>query len=135
MRRKNLLLTLVQILFGVTMLVVGVLKFIKPDFKTAENDTLQAFIDSGWLWPMIGGAEAIGGAAVASGRYVPIGLAVLAPVVAGIFGFALKTGGEEASVGVILLVIHLWLSWKHRASFRSLIKPQAFGGVATGAGE
>ena len=126
MRRKNLLLTLVQILFGVTMLVVGVLKFIKPDFKAAENATLQSFIDSGWLWPMIGGAEAIGGAAVASGRYVPIGLAVLAPVVAGIFGFALKTGGEEASVGVILLAIHLWLSWKYRATFRSLIKPHAF---------
>jgi putative oxidoreductase len=125
-RRKNLLLTLVQILFGVMMLVVGLLKFIKPEFKAAENGTLQAFIDSGWLWPLIGGAEAVGGAAVASGRYVPVGLAVLAPVVAGIFAFALKTGGEEASVGVILLVIHLWLSWKYRASFRSLVKPHAF---------
>lgn len=126
MRRRNLVLTIVQILFGATMLVVGVLKFIKPDFKVAENVTLQAFIDSGWLWPLIGGAEAVGGAAVASGRYVPIGLAVLAPVVAGIFAFAIKTGGDEASVGVILLVMHLWLSWKYRASFRSLIKPHAF---------
>jgi putative oxidoreductase len=126
MRRRNLVLTIVQILFGVTMLVVGVLKFIKPDFKVAENVTLQAFIDSGWLWPLIGGAEAIGGAAVASGRCVPIGLAVLAPVVAGIFAFAIKTGGDEASVGVILLVMHLWLSWKYRASFRLLVKPHAF---------
>jgi putative oxidoreductase len=126
MRRRNLMLTVVQVLFGVTMLVVGVLKFIKPDFKVAENVTLQAFIDSGWLWPLIGGAEAVGGAAVASGRYVPIGLAVLAPVVAGILAFAIKTGGEESSVGVILLVIHLWLSWKYRASFRSLTKPHAF---------
>jgi putative oxidoreductase len=126
MRRRNLVLTIVQILLGVTMLVVGVLKFIKPDFKVAENVTLQAFIDSGWLWPLIGGAEAIGGAAVASGRSVPVGLAILAPVVAGIFAFAIKTGGDEASVGVILLVMHLWLSWKYRASFRSLIKPHAF---------
>lgn len=34
---------------------------------------------------------------------VPFGLAMLAPVVAGIFAFSLKFGGEESSVGVLLL--------------------------------
>ena len=68
-----------------------------------ENVTLQVFIDSRWLWPLIGVAETLGGTGLLVRRFVPFGLAMLAPVVAGIFAFSLKFGGEESSVGVLLL--------------------------------
>jgi putative oxidoreductase len=117
---KNKAAVALRTLIGIMMLVIGVLKFIKPDFKVADDATLQSFIDSGWLWPLIGGAEAVGGASLASGQYVPLGLSVLTPVVVGILAFALKTGGEEASVGVLLAVAHGFLVWHQRDSFRSL---------------
>jgi putative oxidoreductase len=112
--------TVVRVVIGSMMLIVGVLKFIKPDFKVAEDVTLEAFIDSGWLWPLIGAAETVGGLALLVKRFVPIGLAVVAPVVAGIFAFSLKTGGEEAGVGVLLLAGLLYLSWQYREHFRPL---------------
>ena len=102
------------------MAVFGFLKFVKPDLKVQDDQTLQAMIDTGWLWQLIGAAELFGGLAVASGVLVPLGLAVLAPVVVGIFAFAVKTGGEEASVGFVVLALHLLLCWHWRASLRPL---------------
>jgi hypothetical protein len=103
------------------MLVVGVLKLVRPQFKVADDPTLKAFIDSGWLWQLIGVAEIAGGLALVSGWYVPLGLAVLTPVVAGILAFALKLGGEESGVGVLLALAHLGLLWSHRDAYRSLL--------------
>ena len=112
--------TALRILLGLTMLVVGILKFAKPDFKVADDATLRAFVESGWLWQLIGAAEMIGGAALLSGLYVPLGLAVLAPVVAGIAAFAIKVGGEETSVGFTVLGAYLYLVWRRRTSFTTL---------------
>ncbi len=119
---KQKVVLVVRILIGLMMLVVGLFKFIKPNFKVADDATLQGFIDSGWLWPMIGSAEVVGGASLVSGQYVPLGVAILTPVVAGIFAFALKTGGEEASVGVLLALIHAGLLWSYRKAFIGLFE-------------
>ena len=114
--------TALRIVLGLTMLVVGILKFAKPDFKVADDATLRAFVESGWLWQLIGAAEMIGGAALLSGLYVPLGLAVLAPVVAGIAAFAIKVGGEETSVGFTVLGAYLYLVWRRRSSFTMLTR-------------
>jgi uncharacterized membrane protein YphA (DoxX/SURF4 family) len=106
---------------GLLMVVVGVLKFVKPDFKVAENVTLQAFIDSGWLWPLIGAAEILGGLGLLVKRFTALGIAILAPVVAGILAFAIKFGGEETSVGFLLAAALIYLAWCYRDSYRSLI--------------
>ena len=119
--RYRLLLIAAQLLLGLTMAVVGALKFALPGFKIANDAALQSFVDTGWLWQLIGGAELIGGLAVASGRLVPLGLAILAPVVAGIAAFAVKTGGEEAGVGLLVLALHIGLCWTWRASFAPLL--------------
>jgi putative oxidoreductase len=119
---KRTALILVRTVIGLTMLGTGVLKFVKPDFKVADDATLQSFIDSGWLWPLIGGVETIGGASLTSGQYVPLGLAVLTPVVVGILAFALKTGGEEASIGVLLAAAHGFLLWHNRSFYSRLFE-------------
>jgi putative oxidoreductase len=112
--------TALRVLLGATMLVSGALKFIQPEIKGGSDPTLRAFIDSGWLWQLIGAAEALGGLALVVGLYVPLGLAVLAPVVVGIFAFSVKTGGDEMSVGVLVAAIHFSLIWRFRDSFRAL---------------
>jgi uncharacterized membrane protein YphA (DoxX/SURF4 family) len=63
---------------------------------------------------VIGLAEIAGGLALLSGWFVPLGLAMLVPVTAGIVAFAIKTGGEEVTVGFVLAAAHLFLAWEHR---------------------
>jgi uncharacterized membrane protein YphA (DoxX/SURF4 family) len=117
--QKNLSLIL-RYLFGLMMTVVGVLKIVKPGFKVPDDATLQSLVDSGWLWPLIGAAETLGGLALLVRRFVPIGLAVLAPIVAGIAAYSVKTGGEESIVGIVLLAGFLYLAWQKRHHFSSL---------------
>jgi hypothetical protein len=57
---------------------------------------------------VIGLAEIAGGLALLSGWFVPLGLAVLVPVTAGIVAFAIKTRGEEVTVGFVLAAAHLF---------------------------
>jgi putative oxidoreductase len=128
---KRHLPTVVRVAIGALMLVTGVLKFVKPEFKEADNTTLRAFIDSGWLWPLIGAAETLGGAALLSGLFVPLGLAALVPVVLGIFAFSLKVQGEEAAVGVLLVVAHVYLLWQWRDSFSGLVARRSTPSAAT----
>lgn len=120
--RSRVPLITCQALLGATMTAVGVLKFVVPHFKVADDVVLQSFIDTGWLWQLIGAAEMIGGLAVASNRLVPLGLAILAPVVSGIAAFAFTTGGEEASIGIVVLALHLVIAWNWRAAFAPLVR-------------
>jgi uncharacterized membrane protein YphA (DoxX/SURF4 family) len=121
MRSRPLTLAL-RLLLGTTMAVVGALKFVRPEFKVAEDPTLRAFIASGWLWQLIGAAELVAGAGLVSGFYVPLALAVLAPVTAGILAFSLTYGGEELWVGITVVAIHLYLAWQYLDSFRPLLR-------------
>jgi putative oxidoreductase len=111
-----------RLLLGITMVVVGALKFVRPEFKVASDPTLEAFIGSGWLWQLIGAAELAGGLALASGLYVPLGLAVLAPVTAGILAFSIRHGGEELWVGLGISAVHLYLAWRYVDSYRPLLQ-------------
>jgi uncharacterized membrane protein YphA (DoxX/SURF4 family) len=110
----------IRYLIGAMMVAAGILKFIKPDFKVADNATLQGFIDSGWLWPLIGAAETVGGLGLMVKRFVPLGLVILAPVVVGIMAFSLKVGGEESSFSVLVLAGCLYLAWQNRDRFATL---------------
>jgi putative oxidoreductase len=113
--------TILRVAFGMTMVVVGALKFIAPDIKGADDPTIRAFIDTGWLWPLIGASEFVGGALIASGLYVALGLIVMTPVAVGIFLFSVTNGGEELSVGFIVLGIVLYLAWLWRDDFAPLL--------------
>jgi putative oxidoreductase len=117
---RRYLPVVVRYLIGAMMVAAGVLKFVKPDFKVADNATLQGFIDSGWLWPLIGVAETVGGIGLLLKRFVPLGLVILAPVVVGIMAFSLKLGGEESSFSVLVLAGCIYLAWQYRARFASL---------------
>ena len=121
MRYQRLTMILRRVL-GATMAVVGLLKFVRPEFKVAADPTLTAFIDSGWLWQLIGAAELLSGLALVSGQFVPLGLVVLTPVGAGILAFSIRFGGEELSVGVLVAAIHAFLLWQYQASYRPLLE-------------
>jgi putative oxidoreductase len=122
--RSRRLTTGLRLLLGATMAVVGALKFIRPEFKVADDPTLRAFIASGWLWPLIGGTELLAGVGLLSGFYVPLALLVLAPVTAGILAFSLTHGGEELWVGIIIAAIHISLAWQFLDCYRPLLQPR-----------
>lgn len=74
----------------------------------------------GWL-QFVSVLQVIGGLLLLVGRYVPLGLVILTPIIVNILLFhLLLTGGSEIAPGGIAAILDLFLLWAYRRSFRGL---------------
>jgi len=79
-----------------------------------------ALMQTGYMFPLIKGTEVLGGMLLLSGRYVPLALTLLAPVVVNILAFHLflAPGVGGLALPVALLILGLYLAWTERAVFK-----------------
>lgn len=77
---------------------------------------------TGYFFPMLKGIEVIAGALLLAGFFVPISLAVLAPITVNIFLFHTILAPAGAPMGILLLVLNLYLAWAYRDSFKPLFE-------------
>ncbi len=67
--------------------------------------------------------EIVAGLLLLSGRFVPLALCLLAPVLFNIVWFDMHLAPEALPVAVILVGLHGVLTWQHRQQFRPLLQP------------
>lgn len=118
----RLLLGLVFFVFGLN----GFLHFIPmPPPAGASGALLVAFVESGYLLPLIKGTEVAVGALLLANRFVPLALTVLAPVMVNIVLFhAVLDGPQTLAMPVVLLGLHLYLAWSYRGAFAPMLQAQ-----------
>jgi len=63
-------------------------------------------------------------------RFVPLALALLAPIVVGIITFHVAMAPATIGPGIVVLVIELYLAWAYRGAFRPMLAAK----VTPGAG-
>jgi hypothetical protein len=73
------------------------------------------------MFPLIKGTEVTVGALLLSNRFVPLALALVAPIVVNIFAFHAFL--EPAGLGLAAVVVGLevYLAWAHREAFRPML--------------
>jgi len=71
--------------------------------------------------PLIFTTQTLGGALLLVNRFVPLALALLAPVVVNIILFHLFLAPSGLPIATVVLVLELFLAWSHRAAFRSML--------------
>jgi putative oxidoreductase len=81
-----------------------------------------ALFASGYLFPLLKTTEVIAGLALLGGLFVPLALAVLAPIVINIVGFHLFLAPSGLGLALAVLAAELFLAWTHRAAFASMLK-------------
>jgi len=91
-----------------------------PPMPPAAGALLGAFVASGYLIPLIKGTELLVGLLLLSGRYVPLALTVLAPVLLNIVAFHAVLAPAGLAVPLVLLGVEIYLAWTHRAAFAPL---------------
>ncbi len=93
----------------------------------AESTFINEIINTGYLWPIIGGIELLAGIALLTGRFIPLSLIVLAPITLNILLFHLNHLNHPDGVGIALAIIvpHLGLAWLYREYYASLFKLNA----------
>ena len=69
---------------------------------------------------IVGLLELIGGLLLMVGRYVPLGLTILAPIIVNIVLFALCISHQGLWVGLLCVALEGFLIWAYRLSFRGL---------------
>ena len=81
-----------------------------------------ALFASGYLFPLLKATEVVAGLLLLSGFFVPLALAVLAPVVINIVGFHLFLEPSGLPVPLAVLAAEIFLAWSYRAAFAPMLQ-------------
>jgi hypothetical protein len=91
----------------------------KPSLAT---DFAKALMESHYMY-VIGFLQVAGGLILLIGRYVPLGLILLGPVIVNILCFHIFMNHEGWQLASVVAALALFLLWRHRANFAGLLKP------------
>jgi hypothetical protein len=113
-------------LFGI-LIAAGLVPLPQPTAPPPEGATafLEATMKTGYLFPLIKGTKAVVGALLLSNRFVPLALAVIAPVVVNILAFHAFLAPSGVGVAGVVLALEVYLAWAYRETYRPLLAPRA----------
>jgi uncharacterized membrane protein YphA (DoxX/SURF4 family) len=124
MKRK--ITFVVSLLFGLMFINAGLNKFFNympvPE-KMPERLTkaMGAIMEIGWLLPLIGFAETLGGILIIFPRTRALGALIICPVMAGILLTNTVTDTGGLPIALIFAAILLWIIYDNRARYLPLI--------------
>ena len=121
------LIHIVRILLGVAFVVFGLNAFLHF-FGPAEPPPGQAgafigaMMTSGYFW-VVAALQILGGLCLISGRFVPLGLTLLGPVIVNIDLFHLFLFPQGMPIAILVSVLALFLLWVYRYKFPAIFRP------------
>ena len=123
----KIIVTIARVLLGLMFVVFGsniFLHFIPmppPHPETLAGKYTIALFVSRYLY-VVGLLQVAGGALLLLGRYVPLGLTLLGPVIVNIALFHIFLDPEGLPIAVIVSALALFLLWAYRGAFAGLVK-------------
>jgi uncharacterized membrane protein YphA (DoxX/SURF4 family) len=116
-----------RILLGLVFVVFGsniFLHFIPmpPQKPSLATDFSKALMESHYMY-VVGFCQVAGGLILLIGRYIPLGLTLLGPVIVNILCFHIFMNHQGWQVASVVAALALFLLWRHRANFAGLLKP------------
>lgn len=115
----RLLMGLIFFVFGLN----GFLHFI-PQPKTMPDGAIAFFgalMNTHYMLPLIMGTQVVCGALLLANRFVPLALALIAPVVVNIVAFHAFLEPAGLPMAAVVLVLELYLAWAYRSAFRPML--------------
>jgi uncharacterized membrane protein YphA (DoxX/SURF4 family) len=114
------LLGLAFVVFGLN----GFLQFLKmpPPPPGPAGDFTKALFVSHYFY-VVSGLQIAGGALCLLGRFVPLGLTLLGPVIVNILLFHIFLEPTGLPMAIVVSAVALFLLWAHRQAFAGLVKP------------
>lgn len=118
--------TAARIFLGLVFTVFGLnffLHFIpQPPAPPQADAFVGALSASGYLMPVLQTTEVLVGLLLLLNRFVPLALALLAPIVVNIVGFHLALAPAGLPVALAVLAAQLYLAWAHRKAFAPMLR-------------
>ena len=122
----KILTIIARSLLGLLFVVFGLnafLQFIKmPPPEGLAGDFMKALFVSHYFY-VVAVLQITGGAILLLGRFVPLGLTLLGPVIVNILLFHIFLQPSGLPLAVVVGAFALFLLWAYRQAFSGLIKP------------
>jgi uncharacterized membrane protein YphA (DoxX/SURF4 family) len=125
---------IIRILLGVIFLVFGLNGFLNfmPQPKDLPQEIITisgALMKAGYL-TVVSGAEVIIAVLLLVNRFVPLALALLAPIIVGILTFHVFIAPATIVPGIVVTVMELYLAWAYRGAFRPMLQAKTTPGTS-----
>ena len=116
-----------RVLLGLIFVVFGSNAFLHfipmpPPPPGLAGEYLHAFFASGYVY-VIGGFQVISGLLLLIGRFVPVGLTILAAIIINIWCFHLLMAPEGLPPAILVTILELFLVWRYRNAFAGILRP------------
>lgn len=126
-----------RVLMGLLFTMTGLNGFLDflPRPKEAMPEGAMAFagalMNTKYMMPMAMGTQLLCGLLFLANRFVPLALALLAPVIVNIVAFHLFLAPSGSGMGILALVLELFLAWSYRGAFRPMLAARVSPGAGT----
>jgi hypothetical protein len=116
-----------RVLLGLLFFVTGLNGFLNflPQPATPMPEGALAFagamLKTGYLFPMVMGTQLCAGALLLANRFVPLALALLAPIVVNIFAFHAFLAPSGLGIASLVLILEISLAWAYRKAYRPML--------------
>jgi uncharacterized membrane protein YphA (DoxX/SURF4 family) len=116
-----------RVLMGLMFLVFGLNGFLNfiPQPKTPMPEGAAAFagalMKTGYMMPLVMGTQLLVGMLLLLNRFVPLALALIAPIIVGIVTFHVFLAPSSIGPGIVILVLEIYLAWAYRNAFRPML--------------
>jgi uncharacterized membrane protein YphA (DoxX/SURF4 family) len=140
-RISRYLPTVGRVLLGLIFFVFGLNGFLNflPQPSSVPEGALAfggALFKTGYMFPLLKGTEVIVGALLLSNRFVPLALALVAPIVVNIFAFHAFLAPAGLGLAAVIVALEVSLAWAYRDVFRPMLAARVTAGSkAAGASE
>ena len=115
-----------RVLLGLMFLVFGLNGFLnfmpQPKDMPQEIMTVTGSLMKAGYMTVVSGAEVLIGVLLLSNRFVPLALAMLAPIIVGILTFHIFLAPATIVPGIVVLLMELYLAWAYRGAFRPMLR-------------
>ena len=116
--------TVVRVLLGGIFTAAGAAGLFRmgdpPPLSGSAAAFMGGLIAAGYFLPLLKLTELAAGLMLLSGRFVPLALTILAPIVLHIAAFHLTMAPEGSAMAILLVALTLVLAWHWRAAFAPL---------------
>jgi putative oxidoreductase len=123
---KNKILLVVSILFGLMFINSGLNKFfnympVPEDLPENLVKVMTAFMEIGWLMPLVAVVEIVGGVLFMTNKYRALGAIIIFPVMVGILLTHIITVPSGLPIALVLMGINLWVIIENREKYLPMV--------------
>ena len=124
---KHKILLGFSILFGLMFINSGLNKFfnyipVPKDMPESMLTLMAAFMEIGWLIPLVAIVEIIGGILFITNKYRALGAIIILPVMVGILLIHIINAPSGLPIALVLFAINSWVIVENRKNYLPMIK-------------